>query len=372
MSRSPLLSVNGLTVAYRTAFGEVKAIQNINLSIYSNEVHGIVGETGCGKSTLALSLIGLLPPQARIVAGSIWYKGIDLTRLSEPMFTQLRGTEIAMVFQEPMSSLNPVYTVGEQVAEAVIIRRARETRARYRGPGVQEPYVYPAAAKAQELRGSNLMTRLFGVRFTRRRPARILDAGLREEVIRYLRMVRIYDPERIVDKYPHQLSGGMRQRVMLAMALALRPSLLIADEPTSALDVITQAQILKLLRELTKDHGSSVLLISHDFGVIAETADRVAVMYAGQVVEQGLTERIFEEPLHPYTKMLLGALPRGYYDSPPLDAIPGSVPDPAFPPTGCKFHPRCPQAFSRCKREEPPMRAIERKGGVACFLYEGP
>jgi peptide/nickel transport system ATP-binding protein len=366
----PLLIVSDLTVVYRTPSGPARALEAVGLRLRKGEVLGIVGETGCGKSTLALALMRLLPSNADVISGRIMFKGLELTRLGEREFRQLRGTEMAMIFQEPLSSLNPLYTVGEQLAEAIRIRRQRKEGRGRRAGGTagQGPYYYPpTSASFAELPSLSLRARLLGTLRAGHPPR---AEGEFDEVVRYLRTVRISDPEEAARKYPHELSGGMRQRVMIAMALAQQPSLLIADEPTSALDVITQAQILKLLRQLAKEQGSSVMLISHDFGVIAETADRVAVMYAGQVVEEGDVQELFDQPLHPYTKMLLSALPRGYYDSPPLGVIPGSVPDPLFPPRGCRFHPRCPHAFQRCVGERPELRRVHKGQAAACFLYE--
>jgi peptide/nickel transport system ATP-binding protein/oligopeptide transport system ATP-binding protein len=279
-----------------------------------------VGESGCGKSVLSLSVMRLVAHPGRVAAGRVLLEGRDLLALSNAQMRDVRGSQVAMIFQEPMTSLNPVHTVGFQITEAM---------------------------RAHDPRASN--------------------AELRDRAIEALTRVRIPAPQRRFEEYPHQLSGGMRQRVMIAMALACRPKLLIADEPTTALDVTVQAQILDLLRDLQAETGMSIILITHDLGVVAEMADEVAVMYAGRVVERGPAGAIFADPMHPYTLGLLGSVPRLDEDRETLLAIDGSVPPPFALPKGCRFHPRCPFAAEACKAEPPPLREIAPGHQAACL-----
>ncbi|MDR6287932.1 peptide/nickel transport system permease protein [Inquilinus ginsengisoli] len=292
-----VLDLQGLTVEIATPRGKIRPVEDVSFSVRPGETMAIVGESGSGKSVTATALMGLLPPAARPVAGAAWLGDRDLLRLDEPALRALRGGAMAMVFQDPMSSLNPVHRVGDQVAEAIRAHRAMTAKA------------------------------------------------ARAEALSLFRRVGIADPERRLDAWPHELSGGMRQRVMIAMALANRPSLLIADEPTTALDVTVQAQILDLLAELQRETGTAMIFITHSLGVVAEIADRVTVMYAGQVVEQGDAATVFAAPLHPYTRALLAATPDG--DGQPL-GIPGVVPQPHAFPQGCRFAPRCGHAIAAC------------------------
>jgi len=316
----PLLQVRGLRTTFRGEQGEVPAVDGVDLRVERGRTLGIVGESGCGKSVTALSIMGLVPqPPGRIAAGEILLDGEDLLKAKPGRMRDLRGDQLAMIFQEPMTSLNPAFPVGNQIAEALL---------RHREIGKEE------AAKA---------------------------------AIEMLRRVRIPSPERRAADYPHQLSGGMRQRVMIAMALACDPKLLIADEPTTALDVTIQAQILELMRELREEFGTAIILITHDLGVIAELADDVAVMYAGKVVERCPAEKLFAEPQHPYTIGLLGSIPRLHLERERLAAIDGFVPDAAALPKGCSFHPRCPFAIDRCSVETPPLVEIQAGHSVACW-----
>jgi peptide/nickel transport system ATP-binding protein/oligopeptide transport system ATP-binding protein len=305
MNDAPLLSVRDLRTWFFTDQGVAKAVDGISFEVHEGETLGIVGESGCGKTVTSLSVLGLLPqPPARIMEGSsVRLRGEELIGCGEPRMRALRGNEISMIFQEPMSSLNPVYTVGNQIVEALRLHRGLDRKA------------------------------------------------ARAEAVRLLDVVGISEPERRVDEYPHQLSGGMRQRVMIAMALSCEPSLLIADEPTTALDVTIQAQILELLAGLRGKLGMAVLLITHDLGVVAEVCDRVVVMYAGQVVETGTVYEIFAEPAHPYTRGLLASLPSVDDPGKRLESIPGTVPNPVDWPVGCRFRARCPLADEGC--EEP-------------------
>ena len=316
----PLLSIEGLRTVFRTHGGEIAAVDGVDLSVPRGRTLGIVGESGCGKSVLSLSIMRLVAHPGRIAAGRVMLDGRDLVGLSNAEMREVRGSQVAMIFQEPMTSLNPVHTVGFQITEAM---RAHD----------------PRASKAE----------------------------LRDRAIEALKRVRIPAPERRFDEYPHQRSGGMRQRVMIAMALACKPKLLIADEPTTALDVTVQAQILDLLRELQEETGMSIILITHDLGVVAEMADEVAVMYAGRVVERAAAGAMFADPMHPYTLGLLGSVPRLDEDRETLLAIEGSVPPPFALPKGCRFHPRCPFAAAECKSEQPPLRAVVDGHQAACL-----
>ena len=314
-----LLEVKNLMTQFPTRAGLVRAVDGVSFHVDEGELLGLVGESGCGKSMTALSVMRLVGAPGRIVGGEVWFDGRDLLKLSESEMRAIRGDDIAMIFQDPMTSLNPVYTVGEQIAEALRLHRDLGRKA------------------------------------------------AREAAVEAMREVAIPDPGRRADDYPHQLSGGMRQRVMIAMALACNPKLLIADEPTTALDVTIQAQILDLMRLLRAEFGTAIILITHDLGVIAELADDVIVMYAGKVVERCAAERLFAEPQHPYTIGLLGSIPRLHLEQERLSAIEGVVPDAAAFPQGCRFHPRCPFAVDRCRMEIPPLMNISENHQSACW-----
>ena len=315
-----LLEIRELRTYFASERGEVRAVDGVDLSLERGKTLGIVGESGCGKSVTALSVMGLVPqPPGRIASGEIVLDGEDLLKAPERRLRDLRGDKLSMIFQEPMTSLNPAFQVGDQIAEALL---------RHKGLTKGE-----ANAASVEM----------------------------------LRKVRIPSPELRARDYPHQLSGGMRQRAMIAMALACQPALLIADEPTTALDVTIQAQILDLMRALRAELGTAIILITHDLGVIAELADDVAVMYAGKVVERCAVERLFSEPQHPYTVGLLGSIPRLHLEQKRLSAIEGIVPDAAAFPSGCRFHPRCPFAVEQCRREEPPLKTIKEDHSAACW-----
>ncbi|MBN2219574.1 MAG: ABC transporter ATP-binding protein [Kosmotogaceae bacterium] len=319
--RGKLLDVSNLKVSFYTYRGVVKALNGVELWMDSGERLGVVGETGCGKSVTSLAVMRLIEQPGEIQEGKIIFNGKNLVELSEEKMNNIRGVEMSMIFQEPRSSLNPVMKVGYQIGEAI--------------------------AKSKKIKIKNTYP----------------------EVKDMLRLVGL-DPERVINSYPHELSGGMSQRVMIGMGLATHPKLLIADEPTSALDVTIQAQILELLDELARKMGNAVMLITHDMGVVAEFCDKVLVMYAGNSVEYASTARLFEKPLHPYTGGLLQAVPRvGRTDE--LKAIKGTVPDLVNPPSGCRFHPRCPHAMDICKLERPPFVEIEPDHYVACYLFKG-
>jgi peptide/nickel transport system ATP-binding protein len=318
-----LLQVKDLQTSFFTPEGEVRAIDGVSFEIGEGKTLGLVGESGCGKSVTSLSIMRLIPsPPGKIVGGEIFYRGRDLLKLNNEAMRRIRGNEISMIFQEPMTSLNPVFTVGNQIGEAIKL---------HQGLGKRET---------------------------------------RQKTIDMLRLVKIADPESRVDSYPHQLSGGMRQRVMIAMALSCNPSLLIADEPTTALDVTIQAQILELMKELQqKIGGMALLLITHDLGVVSEQADNVAIMYAGKIVERSSTRAIFNRPFHPYTVGLLNSLPGiGGLKKKRLDAIPGMVPSPLHLPSGCRFRDRCPRAQEICAQTEPPLEEKEPGHTVACYF----
>jgi peptide/nickel transport system ATP-binding protein/oligopeptide transport system ATP-binding protein len=316
----PLLRIEGVRTVFRSSVGDIAAVDGVDLEVPRGRTLGIVGESGCGKSMLSLSIMRLVPAPGRIAQGRVLLDGQDLLALSAAEMRDVRGSRVAMIFQEPMTSLNPVHPVGRQITEAM---RAHDKRAS--------------------------------------------AAELRDRAIEALKRVRLPSPERRFDDYPHQLSGGMRQRVMIAMALACRPALLIADEPTTALDVTVQAQILDLLRELQAETGMSIILITHDLGVVAEMADEVAVMYAGKVVERAAATEIFASPQHPYTLGLLGSIPRLDEDRERLLAIEGAVPPPFALPKGCRFHPRCPFAIEACTRAQPALESVAPGHLAACI-----
>jgi peptide/nickel transport system ATP-binding protein len=338
----PLLDIRNLVTAFHTPSGRVPAVDGVSLAIDRGKTLGLVGESGCGKSVTAMSILRLVSAPGMVESGSIMLDGpagpVDLVSLTEPQLRRIRGGRIGMIFQEPMTSLNPVVTVGDQVAEAVLLHRGCSYEA--------------ARARALEM----------------------------------LSLVRLADPERRIDEYPHQLSGGMRQRVMIAMALACEPDLVIADEPTTALDVTIQAQILDLLADLRRRLGTAILLITHDLGVVAETCDEVAVMYAGRIVERAPADQLFRRPLHPYTIGLLAARPDpdaassradGTGGRPRLTTIPGMVPPPQHFPSGCRFHPRCGHARGAveptgpaCDAAVPELRELEPGHFVRCH-YAG-
>lgn len=324
VKESALLVIKDLKVHFYSRGHTIYALDGVSFEIEKGMTFGLVGETGCGKSVTALSILRLIPyPPGKIVQGEIHFKGRNLLRLSEEEIRSIRGKEISMIFQEPMTSLNPVFRIGDQMMEVIMLHQR-----------VGKPVAY-------------------------------------ERAVEMLERVHMPDARKVMRQFPHQLSGGMRQRAMIAMELSCHPYLLIADEPTTALDVTIQAQILRLLKEMKKEFDTSILLITHDLGVIAEMCDRVGVMYAGSIVEEASVEDIFKDPKHPYTQGLWGAIPRMEEEKETLSVIPGIVPDLSQPPRGCKFHPRCTFRFDPCDQFVPPPIEISNGHSVACFLYQG-
>jgi oligopeptide/dipeptide ABC transporter ATP-binding protein len=317
-----LLQIEGLVVEFTTDDGVVRAVNGVSLAMNPGEIVGLVGESGCGKSVTAMSILGLIRHPGHIVEGSIQFRGRDLLRVPAAELRSIRGGEIAMIFQDPMTTLNPVMTVGAQIVEALRLHQ-KITKARARS------------------RATELLTTL----------------GVPGAEVRF-------------GQYPHEFSGGMRQRAMIAMAIANDPALLIADEPTTALDVTIQAQVLEVLRTAQRGSGAATLLITHDIGVVAELADRLVVMYAGRVVEQADVGDIFREPRHPYTLGLLTSIPRVDVEDDELRPIPGAPPDMLAPPTGCAFHPRCPLARERCRVEQPRLEAVDGSHSTACHFHQ--
>jgi len=322
MEKKPVLSVKNLKTYFYTEDGIVKAVDGVDFDVYQGETLGIVGESGCGKSVTALSILRILDEKGKIVEGQVLLDGVDLTKIEEQEMRNIRGKDIAIIFQEPMVALNPVFTIGNQIMEAIMLHQ------------------------------------------------KVDEKTARNTAIELLRKVGIPEPEKRIDQYPHELSGGMRQRAMIAMALSCKPKVLIADEPTTALDVTIQAQIMELMKELQREYGMAIMLITHDLGLIAENADRVVVMYAGKVVEYADVKTLFNDPKHPYTWGLLHAIPRLDIEQTRLYNIPGVVPDPLHFPSGCKFHPRCEFKEERCTREEPQLIEVGQNHTVRCFFWQ--
>ncbi|MBU9714365.1 ABC transporter ATP-binding protein [Evansella tamaricis] len=328
--KKPVLEVNHLKTHFFTDRGEIPAVDDVSFYINEGEVLGIVGESGCGKSVTSLSVMGLVPnPPGKIVGGEILFRQLsgnnneeDLVKVSKKRMRQIRGNQIAMIFQEPMTSLDPLFTIGFQIIEVI------------------------------------------------KNHQRISKKAARTKAIDLIKLVGIPRAEEIVDEYPHQLSGGMRQRVMIAIAMACDPEVLIADEPTTALDVTIQAQILELMKKLNREKGTAIMMITHDLGVVAEMCDRVVVMYAGKVVEEGDVRTILKSPQHPYTQGLIRSLPKMHERESRLYSIPGNVPKPGSITEGCRFAARCDQVFDRCYKEDPELLTLNEGHTCRCFLYQ--
>lgn len=313
-----VLEVKDLKVYYRTLAGIVRAVDGVTLSVKEGEVMGLAGESGCGKSTLGYALLGLIPPPGRIEGGSVVIDGSDITKMSESELRKVRWNKVSMVFQGAMNVLNPVYTIEKQLTEVLMVHK-----------GMMQKEAVGVVADA------------------------LKQVGLNPELLK---------------RYPHELSGGMKQRVVIAMALLLKPKLVIADEPTTALDVVIQAQIMNLLKKIKTEERSSMIFITHDLSIIAEISDKIAIMYAGKIVENGPSEEIFGDPKHPYTQGLLKSIPR-LRSKEKITWIPGVPPDLRRPPAGCRFNPRCPRVMDICRREEPPTVKVNEEHYVACWLY---
>jgi peptide/nickel transport system ATP-binding protein len=367
----PSLEVKDLRVVFNTYAGVVKALDGINLKVYRGEVLGLVGESGCGKSVTALAIAGLLPENARVLAGEVILNGKNLLKLSKKQIRMARLSDIALVFQDPMTYLNPVMTIGNQITEVFAgnLKAFRDELIDFRLGQIDTELGNPTGeGQATELQAEK--DKLRSIKSSdgklSRREGRRLAKLL---AIDYLRLVRLPEANRVFKMYPFELSGGMRQRAMIAMALVRRPKVLLADEITTALDVTVQAQILKLIKDLRDKIDSSIILITHDLGVVAETCDRVAVMYAGNIVEVADVYEMFQNPLHPYTKGLFAAVPKPDSSSTELESIKGSVPNLIFPPTGCRFHPRCPFVMDKCVTTKPPLIEARPNHFVECWLY---
>lgn len=382
---SKLLEIEDVVLRFYTYEGVVKALEGVNLFIKKGETLGLVGETGCGKTMTGLSIFHLIPSPGQIEGGKVLFEGDDGTKdllsLDERSLMRIRGKDISMIFQEPSSSLNPVYTTEEQISEVFLHHRKDklvrtalegiETDIRDGETGSLRRHIYKLEKKIYQKmleKPNSFSLKLLSKIPLANRYKRRLKKEVRKEVVKILKEMEIADPERVADMYPHELSGGMQQRVVIAMGLACNPKLLTADEPTTSLDVTVQAQILNLIKRLKKEYGSSILYITHDMGVIAELSDRVAVMYAGNMCEVADVLEIFENPLHPYAKALLESIPRPGKE---FKSIIGTVPSLIDPPLGCRFHPRCSRAMEICTLERPKMIEVKKEHFVACHLYPG-
>lgn len=320
----PLLTIRDLKTYFETRNGTVKAVDGVDLSVNRGDTLGVVGESGCGKTVLALTIIRLIPiPPGKIVSGNIIFNNVDLLQLPEDEMRGMRGNDISMIFQEPMTSLNPVLKIGDQVAEVIQLHRD------------------------------------------------ISKHDALERAVEMLRLVGMPSPQERIRDYPHQMSGGMRQRVMIAMAIACNPKIVIGDEPTTALDVMVQAQVLQLLENLRRERQMGLILITHDLSVVGETCDRVAVMYAGQIVEDGPTEKVFSDPAHPYTRALIAAFPNIEGERNLASSIPGNPPNLLYPPGGCRFHQRCSEAKAGCRDIEPAITELAPGHRACCHLLQG-
>lgn len=376
MTEKPLIYIDDLVLNFYTYEGIVEALDKVQMYVKEGETLGVVGETGCGKSMTGLSELKLIPPPGKIEGGKIFIrkdgKWLDILRQREGYLRKIRGADISMIFQDPKSALNPVYTVKDQIGEAIALHRSTELCEKILDDG-KEGRIRLSNFEKKMLQKMKENPRALSVRFASRMPflrgfRKKFNGEIKKEVVRILTDMRIPDPERVAEMYPHELSGGMAQRVVIAIALSCNPRLLIADEPTTNLDVTVQLQILALIKELKKKYEMTVQHITHDMGVIAEMCDRVVVMYAGNVVEMANVLEIFKNPLHPYTRALMECIPR---PGCAFKSIEGTVPSLINPPTGCRFNDRCPFAMDVCVKQKPDFIKVKEGHFVLCHLYSG-
>ena len=375
-----LIEINNLKTYFFTEEGIVKAVDGVSFSIFENEILGLVGETGCGKSVTALSILGLVRSPGKIMEGSITLKGVDLISLSVKEMRNYRGKEITMIFQDPLNSLNPVISVGNQVGEVFLLHQKERIKNTLRERRLEKK---EKLKEKRELKNKlkneaerltteevNEINERIEELLTETKGALSIGSIVKEESEKIITEVGIADAKGILKRYPHELSGGMRQRVMISMALSCNPVLLIADEPTTALDVTIQAQILDLMKELKRKFKTSILMITHDLGIIADLCDRVAVMYSGNIVEYATAVDLFKNPRHPYTQGLIGAIPSIEKRDQKLRTIRGMVPNLIYPPSGCRFHPRCDFRLEICDKVKPKFLKIGNRYFIACHLFD--
>ena len=385
-SSEKLLEINNLKTYFYTEEGVVKAVDGVSFDIYEDEVLGLVGETGCGKSVTALSILRLVRAPGKIVEGTIKFNDLNLLDLSEDQMREYRGNSITMIFQDPLNSLNPVLSVGKQISEVFLLHQEEELNKKLdirlsdwknkqqeikdlkKELKTMKTLNSPEGSINEEMGGA-LKAEIKNLKEKKHKKPKLADI-VSEEAEEIIKEVGIPDAKGILKRYPHELSGGMRQRVMISMALSCNPKLLIADEPTTALDVTIQAQILDLMKNLKKKFQTSILMITHDLGIIAELCDRIAVMYSGNIVEYATTEELFKKPRHPYTKGLMGAIPSIEKKNQKLETIRGMVPNLIYPPDGCRFHPRCDDRLEICDKVRPKWIEIKEKYFIACHLFD--
>jgi len=376
----PLLEIRNLTTFFYTEEGIVKAVDGVSFDMYGDETLGLVGETGCGKSVTALSILRLVRPPGKILKGSVKFKDEDLLDLSEKDMRSYRGKEITMIFQDPLNSLNPIMSVGKQVSEVFFLHQKEEMKQIRDNKKLERRKKLVEIKELKKTLGNkeaiiskeenNSIAKKIEVLKKEMTPLSTIKDVALEKAAKIIKEVGIADAEEILNRYPHELSGGMRQRVMIAMALSCNPALLIADEPTTALDVTIQAQILDLMKDLKTRFNTSILLITHDLGIIADICDRVAVMYSGNIVEYATAIDLFKNPRHPYTKGLINAIPSIEKRDTKLQTIRGMVPNLIYPPSGCRFHPRCDYRLEICDKIKPLLTEIREKYFIACHLFD--
>ena len=376
---SKLIQIKNLKTYFFAEEGIVKAVDGVSFDIYKDEILGLVGETGCGKSVTALSILRLVREPGKIIEGNIIYNGIDLLTLPENEIRKYRGRDITIIFQDPLNSLNPVLSIGEQISEVFLLHQyneiKRELDQRLMVRKEKKKKIKKLTQKLKQnsdltLKQKEAIKKEINELKKQTKHFPVLKDVLLDKSVEIIKKMGIADAEEIVNRYPHELSGGMRQRIMIAMALSCNPGLLIADEPTTALDVTIQAQILDLMQQLKKKYQTSILLITHDLGIIAEMCDRVAVMYSGNIVEYAIAEELFKRPSHPYTQGLIGAIPSIEKRNKKLKTIRGMVPNLIYPPSGCRFHPRCDERLEVCDKVRPKLIEIGEKHYVACHLLD--